>query len=78
MNVEFSANQIQAIGQGAALPLTLEGTPCVVVRRDVYERFAQAVSGELDADTVYQLITESMAESDANDPSFDSYQRYKQ
>lgn len=34
----LSAQQLQAIAHGETIELTIDGTHCVVVRQDVYER----------------------------------------
>jgi hypothetical protein len=36
----LSIEQAQAIEQGRALPLTINDTPCVVLRKDIYERLS--------------------------------------
>ena len=39
----LTTQQLQAISAGEAIELTIEGTPCVVLRHDVYERVKLAI-----------------------------------
>ena len=36
--MELSADQIRALENGAALPVTINHTRCVILRTDIYER----------------------------------------
>jgi len=39
----LSAEQLQAIEAGEAIELTIDGTRCVVVRHDVYDRVKRVI-----------------------------------
>ena len=39
----FSTQQLQAIANGEAVELTIKGTPCVVLRKDVYARVKSVI-----------------------------------
>jgi hypothetical protein len=75
--MNLTQEQIQQIEGGAAVSIAIEGTPCVVVRQDVYDRVKNVLDESLDADTVYDLIESVMAEDDLHDPGLESYQKYK-
>src|SRR5262245_33385763 len=38
LKVNLTAEQQRAIQSGQAVPITVAGTPCVVIRKDVYDR----------------------------------------
>ena len=38
----LTRDQKNAVEHGQAVPITLDGTDCIVVRRDVYERLSRA------------------------------------
>ena len=47
--MNLSTDQFKAVEAGQPVPIILEGTECVVLRKDVYERvkgIVQAASGE--------------------------------
>ena len=76
--MNLSTDQQRAVEQGQAVPFVLEGTECIIVRKDVYERVKRVIDEEaLDADLVYDLIASTAAEDDANDPGLQLYQQYK-
>jgi hypothetical protein len=72
--------QIAAVlgGQPAPVVPPEVGEECVMLRRDVYERLRDP-SSEIDFDPsrLYPLIGEIMAEEDVDDPTLQSYQKYK-
>lgn len=73
----LTSEQQQAVKQGQVVPVIVDDTECVVVRKDVFDRVKNILSDNLDADTVYDLMEKVMAEDDANDPLLAGYQRYK-
>ena len=56
--MELSADQIRALENGEAVPVTIEHTRCVILRTDIYER-VQALLAMQDA---YPLIDETFRE----------------
>jgi hypothetical protein len=76
--MNLTNDQLKAVEAGVPVPVLLDSTKCVLLREDVYDRLRQVTSDVLDADTVYSLIEEVMADDDANDPALQSYQKYKQ
>jgi hypothetical protein len=56
--VELSTDQIRALENGAAVPVTIKHTRCVILRTDIYER----VQALLDIEDAYPLIDETFRE----------------
>jgi hypothetical protein len=56
--VELSTDQIRALENGAAVPVTINYTRCVILRTDIYER----VQALLDIEDAYPLIDETFRE----------------
>ena len=78
--MNLTNEQVLAVRDGTPVPIIPPevGEECVVLRRDVYEKLNGA-SNERDFDParLYSLVGQIMAEDDANDPSLESYQKYK-
>jgi hypothetical protein len=75
--MHLTREQIQSLESGAAVSIAVEGTPCVVIRQDVFDRVRNVFEAPLDADTVYDLMESIMADDDLHDPGLESYQKYK-
>jgi hypothetical protein len=56
--MELSAEQIRAVDNGEAVPVTVEHTVCVLLRADIYER----VKAMLEIAEAYPLIDETFRE----------------
>ena len=56
--MELSTEQIWALENGEAVPITISHTRCVMLRTDVYER----VQALLDIEDAYPLIDETFRE----------------
>jgi hypothetical protein len=56
--MELSAEQIRAVENGEAVPITVEDTACVLLRADIYER----VKAMLEIAEAYPLIDETFRE----------------
>jgi hypothetical protein len=69
--MELSADQIRAVENGEAVPVTVAHTPCVLLRADIYER-AKAV---LEIEETYPLLDESFREG-WEAPGMTDYDRY--
>jgi hypothetical protein len=50
--MELSADQLRAVASGEAVPITVNQTPCVLIRADIYDR----VQAMLDIEAAYPLI----------------------
>ena len=69
--MELSTDQIRALENGEAVPVTIEHTRCVILRADVYER----VQALLDMEDAYPLIDETFRER-WGAPGMADYDRY--
>lgn len=80
MNLILSAEQLQSVKDGAAvrLPVPELAMECVVVRADLYARVQSVVDDAVGEEVVASLVESSMREYDADDPSLQSYQKYRQ
>ena len=78
--MDLTSKQRQALEQGEAVPVTVEQTECILLRRDIYERVKKVVQcddREFDPREAYPLVNEVMREDDEHDPLLDSYQKYR-
>lgn len=70
----FSADEEQAIEGGRAVELTVGRTPCVVVRKDVFDRMTQSHGGDgLSEEEVHETVERSWEP----DLGLDAYQEFK-
>jgi hypothetical protein len=56
--MELSAEQIQAVENGEAVPVTVQHTKCVLIRADIYER----VKALIEIEETNPLIDETFRE----------------
>lgn len=66
----LSTQQRQDLAKGRPVPVVVDKTECVVVRKEVFERFAD----EFDPRTFYPHMAQMMAE-DWDDPAMAVYDR---
>lgn len=80
MNLSLTAEQLQAVKEGGSVRLAVPelATECVVVRADLYERVQTIVDDAVGEDQVASLVESCMREYDEDDPSLESYQKYRQ
>jgi hypothetical protein len=71
--VELSTDQIRALENGAAVPVTINHTRCVLLRTDIYER----VQALLDSEDVYPLLDETFRKG-WDVPGMADYDRYEE
>ena len=69
--MELSAEQIRAVESGEAVSITVQATPCVLIRADIYER----VQRILDIEAAYPLLDETFREG-WEAPGMADYDRY--
>lgn len=69
--MELSIEQIRALENGEAVPVTIEHTRYVLLRSDIYER----VQALLDIEAAYPLIDETFREG-WEAPGMADYDRY--
>ncbi len=73
--MNLSNEQIQALDRGQAVPLTVDGRACVVIRREVYERAKPAIeydASEWTAEEMRSVMARTM-DDDWSDPRVDVY-----
>lgn len=68
--MKLTESEKQAISKGETVRTTEGGINIVIMRADLYEQYRSV----LPAEVVTELVDESMAEYDGNDPLLDSYQ----
>ena len=71
----LSVDQRKAVQQGAAVPVTVDETECVVIRKDVYEKITQRTydNSEVDVREAYPLMDAVAKQEGWDDPSEDLY-----
>jgi hypothetical protein len=69
--MELSTDQMRALENGEAVPVTIHRTRCIILRTDVYER----VQALLDMEAAYPLIDETFREG-WEAPGMADYDRY--
>ena len=72
----LTSEQQQAVKQGQAVPVIVDDTECVIVRKDVFER-VKSVLDTVNTDTVYDLMERAIAEDDTNDPGLGAYKKFR-
>ena len=71
----LSAQQLRAIERGEAIELTIEGTRCIVLRQDIYQRdvVLQASSQNTSTRGIYPAVVKAL---DRFDESPEQYLEY--
>ena len=64
-----------ALKGGEAVPIEIDGTRCVLVRQDIYDRGMAIPNGELDPKETYAAVLKAWDEEP--DPGLDAYQEFK-
>jgi hypothetical protein len=73
--MNISAEQKQAVESGQAVPLVVDGTACVLIRQDVFDRVKRIVYDDFDPEETYEAVLKAWDEEE--DPGLDAYQDYK-
>ncbi|WP_299461869.1 hypothetical protein [uncultured Gimesia sp.] len=78
--MKLTKEQSEAISRGEEVPVKIEGTECVVIRRDVYvqaiKTMREAHPGDLSEADLRQILARAYEASDWNDPEMDIYNDY--
>ncbi|QDV16875.1 hypothetical protein Pan153_15090 [Gimesia panareensis] len=78
--MKLTKEQSEAISRGEEIPVDVEGTECVLVRKDIYAKICgvvrTAASDELTEKDLRRLLARSYESSDWNDPAMDIYDDY--
>jgi hypothetical protein len=76
--MELTDGEIRAIDEGNAVPVVVDGRPCVVLRSDIYDRVKRIIEyddSELTPDETYAAVLAAWDQEE--DPGLDVYQDYK-
>ena len=71
--MKISAEQIEALSHGQAVPVEVRGTSCVLLRQDIYARLESV----LDIESAYPLVDETFREG-WEAPGMQDYDRYEE
>jgi hypothetical protein len=71
--MELSTDQIRALENGEAVPVTVKQTRCIILRTDIYEWVQEL----LDMEDAYPLIDEAFREG-WEAPGMSDYDRYNE
>ena len=77
--MNLSASEMLAVKSGSPVPVLLDDTECVVVRKDVYERVQQILAydgGEWTHEELQAMLSRSTAANGWDEPEMDAYDRY--
>ena len=70
-SMTLSAQQLQAIEHGETIALTIEGTHCVVLRQDVYQRATSPA--ELSPREMYPAVLRALDQFDESPEQYIEY-----
>jgi hypothetical protein len=76
--MNLTNEQFAAIDHGDAVPITLDGRACVVLREDVYDRVKRVIDyddSESNPEEAYSAVLAAWDQEE--DPGLDVYQDYK-
>ena len=76
--MELRANEKHALDSGIAVPIVVESTDCVILRRDVFDRVRAFLydDKEWSHDDLRQQLARSFEGSGWDDPAMDAYDDY--
>ncbi|HAH43754.1 hypothetical protein [Gimesia sp.] len=79
--MKLTKEQAEAISRGEEIPVDVEGTECVLVRKDIYAKISGDVSkgrsDEVTEEDLRRQLVRSCESSDWNDPAMDIYNDYE-
>ncbi len=74
--MELTNEQIQALDQGNAICIVVDGRECVVLRRDIYDRVKRVIEcDEMLPEEAYPAVLAAWDQEE--DPGLNVYQDYK-
>ncbi len=74
----LTSEQVQAIDHGDAVPISVDGRPCVVLRQEVYDRVKRVTDfddSDISPEETYSAVLAAWDQDE--DPGLDAYQDYK-
>jgi hypothetical protein len=72
----LTVEQKQAVRQGDAVSVDVDGTPCVLLRQDVYDSVKGRIDDGVDVRGTYAAILRA-SDQDGPDPHLADYQQYR-
>lgn len=81
VSMKLTKAQSEAISRGEEIPVDVEGTECVLVRKDIYAKICGVIkaggpSDDLSEEDLRKMLARSCESSDWNDPAMDIYNDY--
>jgi hypothetical protein len=76
--MDLTSEQVRAIDHGDAVPVTVDGRSCVVLRQDVYDRVKRVTDfddSDMSPEETYLAVLAAWDQDE--DPGLDAYQDYK-
>jgi hypothetical protein len=76
--MDLTSEQVRAFEHGDAIPITVNGRSCVVLRQDVYDRAKRITDfddSDMSSEQAYLAVLAAWDEDE--DPGLDAYQDYK-
>lgn len=76
--MELTTNQTQAIEQGQAVPVAVNQTECVILRKDVFDRVQHLIydDSDLTSEEMQFLLATIGREAGWDEPAMDAYDNY--
>jgi len=71
----FTAEELDAVIQGEAVPVELQGTSCVLVRKDIYDRMKGLLHDGVDVRGAYAATMRAWDQD--LDPALPLYQKFR-
>jgi hypothetical protein len=76
--MNLTKEQRQAVGKGESVTVTVDGTECVIIRKDVFERVKAVIPNDLPSlDEQRQLLRQTGEMAGWDDPDMDVYDNLK-
>lgn len=72
----FTKEQREAVETSGAVPMTIDGIECVILRTDVYEKVCAVLPDELTHEELRKMLARFAQGSDWLDPQMDIYDEY--
>ena len=74
LDMTLTNEQRNAVGMGEPVTVEIDGAPCVLIRKDVYEKARKLIDfSEMPPDEAYAAIEEAWGD----EPGLDAYQDFK-
>ncbi|QDT30683.1 hypothetical protein [Gimesia panareensis] len=78
--MKITREQAEAISRGEDVPVDVEGTECVLIRKDIYAKICGVIrmggTDEVTDADLRKMLARAFESSDWNDPAMDIYNDY--